>query len=88
MVAPRFRSRTFRRVKVRTPSGRVVLTHKPRKKGKAQCGSCGCVLAGTSTGTLSKMKHSKTKKRPQRPYGGVLCSKCSRILIVKKARQA
>jgi len=28
----------------------------------------------------------KTKKRPERPFGGVLCSKCSREEIVSRIR--
>ncbi|MBI4983390.1 50S ribosomal protein L34e, partial [Candidatus Woesearchaeota archaeon] len=29
----------------------------------------------------------KTKKRPQRPYGGVLCSACTRKLLQQRARE-
>ncbi|MBS3170693.1 50S ribosomal protein L34e, partial [Candidatus Woesearchaeota archaeon] len=28
----------------------------------------------------------KTKKRPERPYGGVLCSKCMRETILEKIK--
>jgi len=31
-------------------------------------------------------KLAKTKKRPERPYGGNLCSKCMRSLMIDKAR--
>ena len=88
MVAPRFRSRRFRRVHVRTPGGKVVLHHERRKPGKAQCGLCGEYLKGVPRGIMSFVgKLSKTQRRPERPYGGVLCSKCMRKTFVEKARK-
>ena len=58
-----------------------------RKNAKLTSHKCEKVLPGT-TNFVSKIKdkQSKTEKRPERPYGGVLCSKCMRDLIVKKAR--
>ncbi len=87
MVAPRYRSRTLRRVFVRTPGGRVVLHHKKRKPSKPQCAECGTVLSGVPN-IRARQLHSlsKTAKRPERPYGGVLCSKCTRSTIIAKAR--
>lgn len=82
MPAPRYRSRTFRRVKVRTPGGRNVIHYKSRKPAKAQCASCGKPLAGVARLRPYKLRNTaKTKKRPQRPYGGQLCSKCMRTRI-------
>ncbi len=87
MVAPRFRSRRFRRVHVKTPGGSVKLHHERRRPGKPQCADCGKYLKGVIRGIISKVrKTSKTQRRPERPYGGVLCSKCMRKLIVIKAR--
>ena len=87
MVAPRFRSRRFRRVNVRTPGGNTVLHHERRKPGKPQCAKCGEYLKGVIRGTISKVqKASKTQRRPERPYGGMFCSRCTRKLIVSKAR--
>ena len=57
-----------------------------RKPGKAVCGSCGAVLHGVPHESPTKMNNMpKTSKRPERPFGGVLCSKCTRELIRKKA---
>lgn len=79
MVRGQLRSRTFRRVKVKTPGGRVVTQYKLRKPKKAHCGVCGVVLNGVASERPTKMQNmAKTKKRPQRPFGGVLCSKCMR----------
>lgn len=87
MVQPRFRSRTMRRVSVRTPGGKVALHHRKRKQSKLTCHNCGKILPGTKP-FISKNKNnlSKSQKRPERPYGGVLCSGCMRKLMVKKAR--
>ncbi len=87
MVAGRFRSRKFKRVSTKTPGGKVVLHHEKRKHAKAQCGGCGDYLKGVFTGPLHKMRSvSKTERRPQRPYGGVFCSKCMRKTMVEKAK--
>jgi len=32
------------------------------------------------------MNMAKTKKRPERPYGGVLCTRCMRKTMIGKAR--
>ncbi|MEA2038184.1 MAG: 50S ribosomal protein L34e [Nanoarchaeota archaeon] len=86
MVQPRLRSRSLRRVKVRTPSKTV--THFKREKPKvAHCGKCGAKLKGVVRARPYKMQNMpKTKKRPERPYGGVLCSACMRKLFIEKAR--
>ena len=87
MPAGRYRSRTMRRVHVKTPGGKNTLHYKRRKPGKAQCGRCGKVLAGVPRELPYKMRNmTKTKKRPERPFGGVLCPTCSRKLIKSKAR--
>jgi len=87
MPEPHKRSRSLRRVKVKASGGRTVLHYKKRKPGKAKCGSCGSLLKGVPRERPIKMiKLSKTKKRPERPYGGNLCSKCTRLLIVERSR--
>ncbi len=88
MVAPRFRSRRFRRVSVKTPGGNVVIHHSRRKSAKPQCSMCGEYLKGVARGIISTVKKlSKTQKRPERPYGGTLCSKCMRKVMIEKARK-
>ena len=83
MVERRLRSRSFRRVKRKLPGGRVTTHYKKRNPKNASCSGCGDVLKGMPRLTPLRMKNlAKTKKRPQRPYGGVLCSKCSRKKIL------
>ncbi len=85
MVRGRFRSRTFRRIKLRTPGARRVVHFRRRNPNKAQCGKCGGELKGVPRMLPYEIRSTpKTKRRPERPYGGVLCSKCTRELIKSK----
>ncbi len=87
MPEPYKRSRSLRRLQVRTPGGRTVMHYEERKPGKAKCSKCGDLLKGVPRERPLRMhKMPKTEKRPERPYGGNLCSKCTRVLIVEKAR--
>ncbi|MBI4016539.1 MAG: 50S ribosomal protein L34e [Candidatus Aenigmarchaeota archaeon] len=89
MVAPRYRSRTFRRVFVKTPGGQVVLHYKKRKPAQAQCAKCSSLLSGVPRVRARELQHmAKTAKRPQRPFGGQLCSSCMRQVIVDSVRKA
>ena len=89
MVSGMFKSRTFRRVKKSTPGGRNVTHFERRKPSKAICGGCGATLKGVPREIPTKMMNlSKTQKRPERPFGGVLCSKCTREVIIMKAHEA
>jgi large subunit ribosomal protein L34e len=88
MPTGRQKSRSLRRVYRKTPGGKVVLHYRKRKPKLARCGSCGAVLKGVAKERPSKIKNMpKTKKRPSRPYGGVLCTKCLRKLMIEKARK-
>jgi len=88
MPEPYKRSRSLRRVHVKVPGGKTVLHYLKRKPGKAKCGSCDSLLKGVPRERPFKMKRiSKTKKRPERPYGGSLCTKCTRLLLIEKARK-
>jgi len=88
MPAGRYKSRTLRRVFVKTPGSRTVLHYRKRKPKNAKCGSCGAVLKGVPRERPYKMKKmAKSKKRPSRIYGGNLCSGCARKKIIEKARK-
>ena len=81
-------SRKRRRVFVKTPGGRVHIHFVKRKPAKAHCADCGKELQGVLAERPYKMQNTaKTKKRPQRPYGGNLCSRCSRKKIAAQATQ-
>jgi large subunit ribosomal protein L34e len=88
MPARRLRSRSFRRVFRKVPGGRTSLHYKQRKPKSAHCADCRAVLKGTIRERPYKMRAiAKTKKRPQRPFGGMLCSRCMRLRMIEKARQ-
>lgn len=87
MTVPNKRSRTYARVKVRLPGGKTVQRYNLRNPSVAKCGSCGAGLHGIPRGRPSDFaKLAKTQKRPERPYGGVLCSSCARSKIKSMVR--
>ena len=84
MVRPALRSRSLRRIKVVTPGGRRVVHYERRRPGPARCARCGRPLNGVPRLRPSRLrKLSKTAKRPERPYGGVLCPSCLAELLRK-----
>jgi len=87
MVRPRLRSRSLRRKKVRTPGNRSI-THREKRRPKvAKCAICKKPLHGVPRLNPADMrKLAKTKRRPERPYGGNLCSSCMRDLLRKTVR--
>ncbi len=88
MVEGKLRSRTFRRIKVKTPGARVTVHYRRRKPDFAECGGCGVRLNAVPRGYPSELKNMpKTAKRPERPFGGVLCSACMRSKIIDSARK-
>jgi len=81
------KSRTYRRIPTTTPGGNDVVQYKKRKPSKAICGNCKKLLPGVPRERPVKMRTmAKTSKRPERPFGGVLCSACTRKVMVTKAR--
>lgn len=85
MPAPRFKSRSYKRIKRTTISGKSVVHYRRKKVKKAHCSNCGSPLSGVASYRKGKMgKLSKTKKRPERPFGGNLCSKCMREKIKER----
>jgi len=82
-----YKSRTFRRIRVRTPGGKNVLHYERRKPAKAKCAVCRAELKGISCNIPSKIKKmSKSQKTVARPYSN-MCSACMRNLIKKEARK-
>jgi large subunit ribosomal protein L34e len=87
MPQPRFRSRTFRRLNIRLPGGKVVTHHERRKPELPKCAVCKKELKGIPKAFDSnKQKMGISKKRPERPFGGYLCSGCSRKQIKQETR--
>jgi len=82
------RSRTFRRVYVKTISGKNVLHYKRRKPKIAHCANCGKVLHGIPRELPYKMRNMpKSQKRPERIFGGTLCPACTKYELIKRIRR-
>lgn len=88
MPAGKHKSRSMRRVYTKLTGSKVVIHYKKRKPSKVTCAVCGTALSGVPRERPYKMQTmAKTKKRPSRPYGGVLCSKCTRNFMKEKAKE-
>ncbi|MBS3135353.1 50S ribosomal protein L34e [Candidatus Woesearchaeota archaeon] len=88
MVGKALRSRSFRRIKVKVPGGRVVVSFRKRVPKLGSCHITGEKLKGVSRGFDYQVRNmSKSSKRPSRPYGGVLSSRAMRLLLKEKARR-
>ena len=71
----------------RTPGGETRIRIERSIPKKHHCALCGRVLNGVIRGRPSFVrKFSKTEKRPERPYGGVLCAKCYREVLKLRIR--
>lgn len=89
MVKGYQRSRTLRRIYRKLPGGSTQLRYEKRKPGYSSCAECGIILKGTKRMRTTKLQNTaKSCKRPSRPYGGYLCSKCSRNKIKEMTRGA
>ena len=87
MVSGKFKSRTYARKRVVTPSGKNVLRHTLRKPQKAHCAVCKKVLPGVAQGRPAAIKKlTKSQRVPSRPFAGNLCSGCSRDELIKRVR--
>lgn len=77
----------MKKIKIRTPGGKLVIRRMNDKPGIALCAMCKEPLHGVKRRIPSKIKKiSKTEKRPSRLYGGYLCAKCTKELVKVKAR--
>ena len=75
------------KVKKRLPSGKIKTVTKRKKPKIAKCSICKMPLHGVPREIPSRIKKlSLSEKRPNRPYGGNLCSSCARELLKEKAR--
>jgi len=75
------------KIKRRIPSGRIIIKEKRKRVSVAKCANCGKILHGVPRLQASKMKKlAKSKKRPNRPYAGYLCSRCVRELFRERIR--
>ena len=82
------KSRSKRKIYVRVPSGKVNIQFRKRKPAKAQCAECGAILKGVARVRANRLHRiSKSEKRPSRPFGGVLCTRCMRRQIIRNIKE-
>ena len=87
MPQPRFRSTSYRKTQKRLPGGDTVVRYTRRSPQPVKCGKCGVALKGIPREMPLRMKKlGISKKTVSRPYGGNLCSKCSRQLVKRATR--
>ncbi|AWR97306.1 50S ribosomal protein L34e [Acidianus sulfidivorans JP7] len=84
MVSPKLRSRSYRKIHVRLPSGKSVIHYERKKNNTAKCQICGKELFSVDTNKITNL--SKSEKRPNRIFGGVLCHECVETLIKQVVR--
>lgn len=87
MPRPSLRTRSLRKIRKKLPGGASIIHYVKKKPAKAKCASCGKELHGVASGLAAKVRSlSKTEKRPNRAFGGRLCSECSRKELKKRIR--
>lgn len=87
MVRRSLRSRSLKRTQKKVPGGRTVTHYKKKKVSQAKCAKCGKPLQGVPRKRPSELKKlPKSQRRPDRPYGGNLCSECMREVFREKVR--
>ncbi len=77
------KSKSLRIVKKRTPGNKVVIHREKRHNSKPHCARCGAELHGIPRNTKGLAKSEKTVNRP---FGGHLCSKCAREVIIELSK--
>ncbi|MBT4651337.1 50S ribosomal protein L34e [Candidatus Woesearchaeota archaeon] len=83
-----YKSGRLRKIFVKTPGGESTIHYRQRKPSKAICADCKKQLAGVPRELPGKLtKIPKTARRPDRPYGGVLCSTCMRKKLLQQVRE-
>ena len=87
MPAGKHKSGRYRKVFVKTPGGKTTIHYRERKPSASKCAIFGTKLSGVPRERPAKLgKLSKSARRPERPYGGVLSSRGMRVVIREQAR--
>jgi large subunit ribosomal protein L34e len=86
MPRPALRSRSLRRILKKIPGGAFTIHYSRRKPSVAKCAKCKKPLKGMARKRVSKLKKiAGSMRKPSRPYGGNLCSGCTRE-VIKEAK--
>ena len=86
MPFPRQRSTSMTKTMRRIPSGKAVM-HYGRKKGARHiCGVCSTLLQAVAVRSKRLHRLTKTQRRPERKFAGVLCAHCVESIVKEKTR--
>ncbi|RLF24266.1 MAG: 50S ribosomal protein L34e [Thermoprotei archaeon] len=83
MPRPTHRSRSWRRIYLRTPGGRTTVHYERRKVNPPRCAICKQPL------NMPRMDRKAARegfRTPGRPYAGCVCPKCLRDAIKRAVR--
>ncbi len=86
MVRPGLRSGSKKRIKRRVPGGTSRTYHIKRRNYGATCPLCGRPLGGVPKDYNIVRWGPKTVKRPERYFGGVICSTCLAAMLKLSVR--
>ena len=79
--------RSGKRKLVKTPSGKFYFKSIKKKANYPHCATCNRVLPGVARGTRVEVRRmSLSERKPNRPYGGQICSPCLRRKLIKANR--
>jgi large subunit ribosomal protein L34e len=88
MTGKSINSRSKNRKNIRLPGGRLKTSSSGKKPSRTVCPITGKALQAVPQLKGSAIKRlEKSKRRPERPFGGMLSSKAMRILMIDKARK-
>jgi len=77
----------MKKVKRRMPGGALKFIFKRKMHSKHKCAICSGELSSVPRGKPTIIKRlTRSARRPTRPFGGQLCSKCMRKVVAMKAK--
>ena len=81
-------SHSFRKLPRKIPGGSWKIATERKKSSMPVCAITGKMLHGVPNARGTEMERiEKSKRRPERPYGGMLSSRETRLMMTKKARE-
>ncbi len=86
MPLPYQRNTSAKQRQRKTPSGRISVTFQRSKGDKHICAICSTTLQAVARRSKQLKRLTKTQKRPERKFAGVLCANCVQSIIKQKTR--
>lgn len=88
MTRKSLKSKSLRKNVQRLPGGRLKTASSRKKRSRLKCAVTGKPLSGVPRVKSSAVRRiEKSKRAPNRPYGGVLNPSVTKAMFIKKARE-